>query len=91
MYVERILHGGSEVELEDCELSFPACDHMLRQMSLHGDEEAVTIVTSPFSRDVLEPPVPNPGNTCVPVMKSTLVDLDHLFLQLVSVYHRLWL
>ena len=42
---------GSEVELHDCELSSPNSDiHVCWDEC--GDEQAVTLVTSPLSRDV---------------------------------------
>ena len=47
----RVDPGGSEVELQDGELSSPACDiHVCCDEC--GDEQAVTLVTSPLSRDI---------------------------------------
>ena len=40
--------GDSEVELQDCELLSPVVTYM----GECGDEQAVTLVTSPLSRDV---------------------------------------
>ena len=43
---------GSEVELQDRELSFLACDIHVRMYDKCGDEQAGNLVTSSLSRDV---------------------------------------